>query len=83
MTYQHERRASQSGFSLNGMCLPPLAYQGVSKRINSLTNISREIHNTANTTAKIQFKTNHQSQPTAQDYLGAVFVLNAYFNDNS
>lgn len=60
MTYQHEIKASESGFNLNGTCLPSLVYQGLSVKMSSLTNISREIHNTTNTTAvfKIQFKTN-------------------------
>lgn len=29
MTYQHEIRASQSGFNLNGTCLPPVVYQAL------------------------------------------------------
>jgi len=69
MTYPHEIRDSQSGFNINATCLPPLVYWGVSQKMNSLANISREIHSTANTTVKTQLKIKHQIQQTAEDYL--------------
>lgn len=45
MTYQHEIRASQSGFNLNGTCLPPLVYQALRKATSSHMMFSHETEN--------------------------------------